>query len=198
MRKEIEKIKELSYNEIVTLKVIEGDVDLNDIFTSEVNISYPLLTTLSLENKLSEETKEIIRGLFKSIILTKEELINKYLFYLDSIGETITKPKLTDKIGDEVTHKQKSNIDKKDKTIPRRYGKEKILKDIESQGGKPTTLQRTMLRVNDLKNIYVNLSARGVKDMVGGTNLLSESDCKDIQSAIKIMEQKLHGILKRK
>ena len=86
----------------------------------------------------------------------------------------------------------------KKRSLPRRYGKEKILKDIKEQGGKATPLQNAMLRTNDLKNIYANLAARGIKDMLGGTNMLSDADCRDITSAITIVERKLEEILKRK
>ena len=55
-----------------------------------------------------------------------------------------------------------------------------------------------MLKVNDLKNIYVNLSARGIKDMVGGTTLLSDEDCRKIVSVITIAERQLSDILKKK
>ena len=94
----------------------------------------------------------------------------------------------------------KKTIVKKEKTgkeLPRRYGKEKIIEDVKRQGA-ATPVQRAMLKVNDLKNIYVNLSARGIKDMLGDAGLLSDEDCRKIVSVITIAERQLEDILKRK
>lgn len=86
----------------------------------------------------------------------------------------------------------------KEVEIPRRYGKEKIQQDIEAQGGKATPVQRAMLKVNDLKNIYVNLSTRGIKDMVAGAESLSDEDCRKIVSAITTFERQMADIVKTK
>jgi hypothetical protein len=50
----IDKLKDLDYDEIVALAVIEKDEDLNEIFTDEVKMSYNMLRALSKEGKLSE------------------------------------------------------------------------------------------------------------------------------------------------
>ena len=88
--------------------------------------------------------------------------------------------------------------EKKESLVPRRYGKEKITKDIEAQGGKSTPVQRAMLKVNDLKNIYVNLSTRGIKDMIANTDSLSDEDCRKIVSAITTFERQMAEIVKTK
>jgi glycerophosphoryl diester phosphodiesterase len=162
---------ELDYSEIVTLRVIEKNEDLYNIFTDEVNISFNLLKSLIKEDGLSIETKKTLKDIFEQVILNNKKLIKTYL--------ELSKP--TDP-----------------NEIPRRYGKEKILKDINKQGGNPTLVQRAMLRVNDLKNIYAVLSSRGIKDMVTGTNTLSDVDCRDIISAITIIERRLDNLLKKK
>lgn len=187
----VEKLKDLAYHELITIGVIESDEDLSSIFKEDVNLTYNVVRTLSKENKLNSETKELIRGLFDSLICTKPEYIDKYLRLLNS--DTLDSETTEDTI-------KKINVvsENKDGVLPRRYGKLNILKDIETQGGKATPTQRAMLKVNDLKNIYVNLSARGIKDMLGGSNLLSDEDCRKIVSAIKIVERQLEGILKKK
>ena len=86
----------------------------------------------------------------------------------------------------------------KESTLPRRYGKVKILEDIKEQGGKATNQQLTALAINDLKNMYVNLSNRLIKDMLLEDKVLTDEDMRDIRSAIKIVESKLKHILKKK
>ena len=55
-----------------------------------------------------------------------------------------------------------------------------------------------MLKVNDLKNLHANLATRGVKELVGVTNLLTDEDCRKIMSSIVTLERQLGNILKKK
>ena len=190
-----QKLTDLEYNEILTLRVIEGEEDLKGLLSKRTPLSFSLLYSIAKQNKLNPETKELLEVIFNDIILTKEELISKYKRYASGESIDVTPEVKVEPIAEPVKKEVKR---KKAKELPRRYGKEAILRDVEAQGGKATPLQNAMLRVNDLKNIYVNLSARGIKDMLGGTNLLSDADCRDITSAITIVERKLEEILKRK
>ena len=106
-------------------------------------------------------------------------------------NEEIVKEPIKDIIKDKVSSKKESDV-------PRRYGKVKILSDIKEQGGKATNPQLTALAVNDLKNIYVNLSNRLIKDMLLEDKILTDEDMREIRSAIKIVEAKLKLILKKK
>ena len=98
------------------------------------------------------------------------------------------------------TPKEVDTAKKKPKRkLPRRIGKEAIEKMIAENGGKSTQLHRVMLRINDLKNMYVKLQARGIKEMhVEDGSVLSDDECRTITSAITILEQKVSGILKKK
>jgi hypothetical protein len=213
MAKTAEKITDLNYDEIITLGVIEQDEDLRSIFTEEVKVSFNLLRSISKQGKINPETQILLRSIFDHVILTKKELIDKYLLLAETGGIPIevTNPVDTEIIADitplvsedtepkvKKSAEYKAPKEKIEKEIPRRYGKEKVLADIEKQGGKATPLQNTMLRINDLKNMYVNLSARAIKDMFNEEKMLSDVDCRDISSAIKIAEQKLERILRRK
>jgi hypothetical protein len=229
------KLVDLEYNETLTIALIEKDEQLRMIFADELKLPFALLITLSKEDKLNEDTKNLLFSIFDEVVLTQSDLIRKYreLAYTNNISlserkneelpitEEVELPTVVDEtpeknevivtetISEEIRNdfgttseepikEVKKPKQKKEKELPRRYGKEKILEDVKKQGGKPTPLQNAMLRVNDLKNIYVNLQARGIKDMLGGTNLLSDTDCRDITSAITIIERKLESILKRK
>jgi hypothetical protein len=209
MATEVAKLKEMDYNTTITLGVIEQDPDLTEIFTDEIKLPFNILYKLSEENRLNDRTKELLIVIFDKLILTKRDLIEKYLRLADSKGVHInhTNEIEVEEIDEEITivepivETPKKKSVKKQKTgkeLPRRYGKEKIVKDIERQNGNATPVQRAMLKVNDLKNIYVNLSARGIKDMLGDTNLLSDEDCRKIVSVITIAERQLEDILKRK
>ena len=215
MATEVVKLKDLEYNTTITLGVIEQDADLNSIFTEDIKLPFNILYKLSEEGRLNDRTKELLVNIFEKLILTKKDLIDKYLRYANSEGIKINYSndlvvEVEDDIKEEeeeedifppIVEEVKKLSVKKEKTgkeLPRRYGREKILEDIKKQGGVATPVQRAMLSCNSLKNIYVNLSARGVKDMLGGTELLSDEDCRKIISVITIAERQLEDILKRK
>lgn len=201
------KLKELEYNELITLAVIEHYEDLTGIFKSEIKMPFTILYKLQKEGKLNDTTKEILVDIFEKVILTKNDFIDKYQQILNGfdtetpvevaveieapIVEVVIETPIKDIIEDKVS-------EKKENLVPRRYGKEKITQDIEAQGGVATPVQRAMLKVNDLKNIYVNLSTRGIKDMVVGADSLSDEDCRKIVSAITTFERQMAEIVKTK
>jgi hypothetical protein len=213
MAKTIEKIAELEYNELVTLGMMEQYDDLREIFTDEIKVPFTMLYSLQKEGKLNDQTKELLVDLFENLILTSKDLINKYQRLMQSPPTPQTEPIAVAEVIEEVVEvieevavveepikvvvKDKVS-EKKESVIPRRYGKEKITKDIEAQGGVATPVQRAMLKVNDLKNIYVNLSTRGIKDMIANTDSLSDEDCRKIVSAITTFERQMAEIVKTK
>lgn len=168
----------VKFNIIKTLFVVEQDEILNDTFRKQNNVEYNLLRSIAKQGLTNSETEDLLKEMFNDIILTKKSLLDLYVNADDGGVSDTPNPK--------------------EKKLPRRYGKDKIEADIEKQGGKPTETQRAMLAVNELKNIYVNLSARGIKDMLGDTNLLSDSDCRDIVAVVTTVKKKLKNILKRK
>jgi hypothetical protein len=209
MANTIEKLAELEYNELITLGMMEQCGDLREIFTDEIKVPFTMLYSLQKEGKLNDETKQLLVELFENLILTSKDLIGKYQRLMQSPPTPQTEPIAVAEVIEEVVEvavveetikvivKDKVS-EKKESVIPRRYGKEKITKDIEAQGGKSTPVQRAMLKVNDLKNIYVNLSTRGIKDMVANTDSLSDEDCRKIVSAITTFERQMADIVKTK
>ncbi len=85
-----------------------------------------------------------------------------------------------------------------EKTIPRRYGKQQIEKDILAQGTKATPLQRAGLKLNDLKNLNVNLMNKFIKEVYLGTEVITEDDALKIIASVTQMERLLANILKKK
>ncbi len=67
---------------------------------------------------------------------------------------------------------------------PRRYGKNKILSDIENQDGTATPIQNLMLSINDLKNTYVNLSNISIYDYFNDNKLLNDEEYVEIKKII--------------
>jgi len=200
----IDKLKDLDYNEVIALAVIDKDSDLKEIFTDEVKTSFNLVISLSKEDKLNEDTKSFIRKLFDKVILSKPILIDWYLRLMNESTQTDETPEVVESVS--VVEPEPSKIPspspvakpKKEKALPRRYGKDSILKDIEKQGGKATNAQLTALAVNDLKNMYVNLNSRLVNDMLTENKKLTDEECREIRATIKILENKLRPILKKK
>ena len=82
--------------------------------------------------------------------------------------------------------------------IPRRYGKRQIEADIKKQNGTILPLQATMLNLAKLKAIQGNLAMKGVSDTFKGTQKLSKQDLRDINAAIRDLEQKVQHITKRR
>lgn len=210
---EIKKLAELEYNELVTLAVIESDEDLTSIFKEDVALSFPLLKTIATKNELNPQTKQLLVDIFESIISTSNRYISNYVrFGGVLIGDVIIEDEeevTEDKVEEptevetilETISKAKPTRVKKEKTdntLPKWYGKQRIEKEIAEQGGKATPTQRAMLEINDLKNIYSNLLARGIKDLVNGSELLSDADCRKIASVVKLAKQQLSEILKKK
>jgi len=216
MATEIKKIAELDFSSTITLGVIDRDEVLKEIFTDEIKLPFSVLYKLSEEGSLNERTLELLTEIFEGLILTKKDLIDKYLriakdsniniSYHREIEIEVEEPNLEDEEEDKVvvptieSPKPKKSV-KKEKTgkeLPKWYGKDKINKDIERQGGKPTSVQRAMLKLNDLKNLYFNLNTRGIKDMLADSNTLSDEDCRKIAAAVTTFERQMEDILKNK
>ena len=192
----VEKIAELEYNEIITLNLIEKDADLCEIFKEDINLPFSILYRMSKEGALTEEIKSMIFELFDKIISTKKIYVEKYIRLQNAEPETQEIPQpVVQEISVEPAAEPKP---KKEKVTPRRYGKVAIQEDIAKQGGRATNAQLTALAVNDLKNIWVNLNARLIKDMLLDDKILTDEDYRDIRSTVKIAETKLKNVLRKK
>ena len=210
MKTEVEKILDLTFDPIVTIGVIEKNEDLSEVFKEDINLPFPILYRLAKEDGLSVETSELLMSIFDKVILMKPNLIDLYkrLANQNSIEINVVEPVVEEKetiepviiepVIIEPAPVVKVKKETKESTLPRRYGKVKILEDIKEQGGKATNQQLTALAINDLKNMYVNLSNRLIKDMLLEDKVLTDEDMRDIRSAIKIVESKLKHILKKK
>ncbi len=205
MIQDVKKIEDLVFEPIITLSVIEGDDDLKALFSDEIKLPFTTLYRLAKDNKLSDETLDYLKVMFDKLILTKKEYIKKYLQLADASDVKVrvgaeSKTSIKVEETEEVKPKTETTSEKlaEKAKLPRRYGKVKIEEDIKKQGGKATEAQLAGLAVNRLKNIYVNLNTRLIKDMLLENKILTDKDYREIKSAVKIVEDKLKHILNTK
>jgi hypothetical protein len=175
MKEILKTINGLNFEPIKVLTLIESDSDLMSILSDETPLEISLLKTMVMNGVLDKKITTYLNNIFNSLIITKNDYAEKY--------------KLIDDV---------KGIERKRSNLPRRYGKEQILTDIIKSGGKRTELQLAMLKINKLKNIYVNLSSRCIKDYFNDNKVLEINDYRDIIAVVEIAEKKLKNILKKK
>lgn len=155
----------LKFNPLVTIKLINKENVLKDVFVSMTGpYNYATLTKEAETNSLSKEKTETLVKIFDGIIVPKAIYASQY--------EHISLAK------------------KKD----RRYGKVMIDADIKTQDGVATELQKTMLVLNELKSMWLNLDGKGVSDHYRGTSKLSSSDMRTIMSAVLTFKKKTEKV----
>lgn len=191
----IEKLIELDYDELVSFKVIQKNLDLYETFFDEIPTPLDVIEKNLLNNELSEEIKTLIFDVFDNVILTSNKYIGDYLRILNSDGKPINVVKKTETPIIESVEEVKKVITKISDKLPRRYGKEKIIKDVAKQGGKMNNSQLTALALINFKNIYTKLERRVNKNMLTEEKILSDEDLREIRSAFKILENKTKHLI---
>lgn len=205
-----EKVADLEYDELTSLYLIETDELLNELFVEKIKTPFNLLYKFIKDGDelLSTETKDYIFELFDKIISTRSNLAERYqhLQTTDYVNQKLINKGVIENleatpVAIPVVEKEPTNVavkPKKEKTIPRRYGKDKIQKDIKEQGTPATPLQRAMIDLNDVRNLYVKLSDRGIKDLLGGGQNFTEEDCRKISAIVKTFKQQAESIINKK
>lgn len=188
---EIKKLEDLEYNEIVTIGVIESDVDLTSIFREKINLPFSLLRTMSKKFELTEDIKDTLNAIFNSIILTKKEYISKYKQLGDA--DYVYEEPITEQVIEKLTNNKPKPI--KEGALPRRYGKDKIMEDVASQNGVITPIQRAQLAINDIKNCYVQLDKRLIKDAFTDNTKLTDEQYRLIVSLANIVKNQTKIII---
>lgn len=209
MTKTIEKIADLEFNEIATLKLIEMNEDLTSLLISDENTTFADLYEKQATSKLNEDTKSDILEIFEKIILTKKDLASKYSNLLEkclanklvATKEEKVTPKVVTKQVVPTTPKVIKKVAKETKEgkveMPRRYGLVAVNEDIAKQGGKATILQSAMISSNDLKNLYVNVNNRLIKDYFSQESNITDAEYRDLIKAIATIKQIVNPIIKK-
>ena len=195
---------ELEFDLLRVLTVIEQDKDLDEIFRDgKITTPYNVLKIMVSQDAIPEEMLERAKGIFDHIILGNQKPRMAYVKLLRtepqaelSIEETIQE--LTEKLEESDNNEtpQEDGEEKPNYKLPKHYGKERILKDIEENNGK-SELDIAMLALNDFRNIYAKLKNRCIKDKLRGKSILSQADCRDIVAVLRIVENKLGHITKK-
>jgi hypothetical protein len=157
------------FDVLKTLQVIENDKVLDEIFMNDQPESYDNLRSQIKRNTLSSDILNRVKEIFERLILQNKKPLAAYL---KADGKS-KKPKL-----------------------PKHYGKQRILDDINKSNGK-SELDRAMLALNDMRNIYARLKRRCIKDKLKGEHDLTKNDLRDIIATVRIMKNKLVNILNK-
>lgn len=170
--KTVETLQQVEFDIFKTLNVIENDKALDSVFRDgDTKLSYPMLRTMAKQKTLNTDILGSLKNIFERLILKNPTVLRKY--------EKLSTSKNDD-----------------DKQI-KHYGKQRILADIEANETK-TELDRAMLALNDLRNVYSRIKSRGIKDKTMGTKILNRDDCRNIIATVRIVENRLSDILKKK
>lgn len=171
--KTVETVQTVEFDVFKTLHVIENDKALDSVFRDgDTKLSYAMLRTMAKQKTLKPEILQTLEKIFERLILKNPTVLRKYE-KLSNVEESTQKKR------------------------PKHYGKQRILADIESNETK-TELDRAMLALNDLRNVYSKLKSRGIKDKTLGTKILTRDDCRNIIATVRIVENRLADILKKK
>ena len=170
---------EVTFDIFKTLHMIKSNKDLLEVFNMEVLIDIQTVITTAKNSLLSDKTLEYIKGLY-GIIVDNESYLEQYLKLTNNIAPV------------------QVELTEEEFQIPRRYGRKRILLDIENQNGISTNAQLASLENNRLKNLYALIDRRLIKKMLNNDNKLSDEDCIKISLEIKSFEKKIINIIKKK
>jgi SpoVK/Ycf46/Vps4 family AAA+-type ATPase len=159
--------KELEFNAIKTIKVINKDTLLQTVYSAKVeNYQRNEILEKAKTNELNEKQIEGLKDIFDTIILHSD--------FHTTIYNTM-------KIKD---------------ATPKTYGKIKLLKDIEKQDGKPTAEQTTLLLLADIQRIKNTTTYNCISDYYKQTNKISPEQHQQIIKASKTFIEALEPLLK--
>ena len=159
----------IEFSPIKTIKLINKTDLLKTVYNeSNTPYNYMALKAQIETEKLPSDTLESLESIFDAVIKNRDSYLVEYM----EIQEV--------------------------EATPRRYGKLQIQKDIIAQGGDSTELQKTMLALNELKSMYLNLNGKGVSDHYKSTEKLSVAEQRAIRSAVSTFRKMTASALKRK
>ncbi len=179
------KQTEVTFDIFKTLYLIKIDEDLLAVFNMGVDISIQTAITSAKNGLLSDKTLEYVEGIYK-IIADNESYLERYEKLIHNI-----KP-------------EPIELTEEEFQIPRRYGKDKVVADIQRDQRKASQVEKTIIAVNGIKNMRANLERRLIHDLFiereefDGKRILTDEQCRDIIALQMLMANKLDDILKIK
>ncbi len=179
------KENEVTFDIFKTLYLIKTNEDLLEVFNMGVDISIQTAITSAKNGLLSDKTLEYVEGIY-NIIVDNESYLERYEKLIHNV-----KP-------------EPIELTEEEFQIPRRYGKDKVVADIQRDQRKASQVEKTIIAVNSIKNMRVNLERRLIHDLFiereefDGKRILTDEQCRDIIALQMLMVNKLDDILKIK
>jgi hypothetical protein len=179
------KENEVTFDIFKTLYLIKTNEDLLEVFNMGVDISIQTAITSAKNGLLSDKTLEYVEGIY-NIIVDNESYLERYEKLIHNV-----KP-------------EPIELTEEEFQIPRRYGKDKVVADIQRDQRKASQVEKTIIAVNSIKNMRVNLERRLIHDLFiereefDGKRILTDEQCRDIIALQMLMANKLDDILKIK
>jgi hypothetical protein len=182
----------IEYDIFKTLYLIKTDEDLYSVYSTFTSKSINELISDIKNDSLDDKLNNTIYDIFESIILVEEKYIEIYEKITHDFGIVIKKPEQT------------INVDVSKSKLPRRYGKDKVLNDIKKDNRKATQAEKTMIALNNIKNLYCILERKLINDIFvernefDGSKILEDEEYRDIIALQELMSNKLKNIIKKK
>lgn len=179
------KQTEVTFDIFKTLYLIKTDEDLLGVFNMGVDVSIQTAITSAKNGLLSDKTLEYVEGIY-NIIVDNESYLERYEKLIHNVK---TEP---------------VELTEEEFQIPRRYGKDKVVADIQRDQRKASQIEKTIIAVNSIKNMRANLERRLIHDLFiereefDGKRILTDEQCRDIIALQMLMVNKLEDILKIK
>jgi len=186
----------IEYDVLKTIYLIKINEDLTCVFETLTSKTIDEIISDIRNNSLDEVIDNTLREIFDSIIKVENEYLDIYKVITtlpeDEIKIIAPKPK-------EIKVKSESKFE-----LPRRYGKDKILKDIKNDNRGATQIEKAMFSLNTIKNIYCVLERKLINDLFSERGLsdekqiLTDIEYRDIIAIQELMTNKLKTILNKK
>lgn len=170
------KTTTVQFDSLKTLAVISANPDLQEVFNNKSGVEVGVAVSMVNSNSLTKKVTEVLQGMFENVIVNRESFLQAY-----NEAEGLT----TDEVKDSIK-------------VPRRWGKQDILSDIEANDGNKTEVHRLGLANNDLKNTYLRLEKLVINERFKDANKVSEKEMRDLIGAINTLIKKTDQITGRK
>jgi hypothetical protein len=162
------KKETIKFDPFKTLVVIQSEKILSTIFTEKHGDNYKQHFMCIQNNMMNEDAKELIKSIFKTIIINDNKMIAKY--------ENVKVPTIIPTV----------------EKVKRRLSLAEIKARADARGGEFTENERALIACNDLKNIYVRVHNKGKY------NLFTDEDARIVIATIDTVKKKLFPILNKK
>lgn len=178
-------MKNLDFDLVRTIKVIQMDKDLNTIFTKNFlegkDESFETVLNAAKNGLMAVEASQYAESIFTDIILKRKSLTELYSRNVAPAKETVVKTSVAKA--------------PKVKKLPKEYNKIRIVADIKENDGVATEFHKAMLALNEMKNMRAKLNAKGNRQRYADGKPYTDAECREIIAVVQIMKNRLSKIV---